>query len=359
MGLKIDRYVIREFMGPFLVCVAGFTILLISGYLFELTDLIFVKKVAISTVLRLLWYKLPSVVALTLPVGVLFGVFLSLGGLAKGNEITVMRCAGESFLRLIAPLLVMGLLVSAITYWLNEQIVPAMNHKESTILRQIVYKDALPTVEEQVFFRDPQDRFFYIRRIDRKAKQLYDIMVYLPEPAADYPALITAKEGTYEETSWHLRDGVKRDFDDSGYVVREMKSAELEISSTEQVEGLFGEQKTTSEMNRSELKEHIVLFRQSGLKVSSFEVDYHFKLSLPFASLIFSLIAAPLSCRAGRSGKFAGAIVGLVVMFLYYIVSSVCRSMGANDLLPPLISAWIGNITFGVIAALAIFHLER
>lgn len=359
MGLKIDRYLIREFIGPFMFCVAGFTILLISGYLFELTDLFFVKKVAIQTVLRLLWYKLPSVIALTLPVGVLFGVFLSLGSLAKGNEITVMRCAGQSFLRLITPLLIMGGLVSGFTYWLNEQIVPVMNHKEAAIIRQIIYKDALPAVEEQVFFRDPQDRFFYIRRMDTKSRQLFDIMIYIPEPSGPYPALITAKEGTYEGSKWYLRDGVKRDFDANGYVSREMKFDELEIVSTEKIAGLFGEQKTTDEMNRTELKEYIDLFRQSGLRVSSFEVDYHFKLSLPFSSLVFALVAAPLSCRTGRSGKFAGAIVGLAVMFLYYVVSSICRSMGANDLLSPLVSAWIGNVAFGLVAVSAIFHLER
>ena len=63
----LDKYLVKEVLGPFGLCIGGFTIVLLSGYLFELVDLLFVKKVPADTVMRLLGYKLPSIVALTLP----------------------------------------------------------------------------------------------------------------------------------------------------------------------------------------------------------------------------------------------------------------------------------------------------
>ena len=52
-----DRYLTREMLGPFFFCVFGFTVVLISGLLFQLTDLIFVHDVAVFTVAKMLLYR--------------------------------------------------------------------------------------------------------------------------------------------------------------------------------------------------------------------------------------------------------------------------------------------------------------
>ena len=54
----LDRYTLREFFWPFVFCVIGFTVILLSGVLFELIDLFLVKKVPIRTVTRMLIYYL-------------------------------------------------------------------------------------------------------------------------------------------------------------------------------------------------------------------------------------------------------------------------------------------------------------
>src|SRR5690554_3041149 len=99
-----DRYIAQEFSWPFLFCVIGFTVILLSGLLFELTDLIFVKSVPVATVGRLLLYKIPALVVLTLPIAALFATLFSLGRLVQDSEITVMRGSGASFPRLILPI---------------------------------------------------------------------------------------------------------------------------------------------------------------------------------------------------------------------------------------------------------------
>lgn len=87
----LDRYIIREFLGPFFFCVIGFTVILLSGLLFQLSDLIFVKHVPAATVGRMLLYKIPGTAVLTLPIAVLFATLLSLGRLVQDSEVTVMR----------------------------------------------------------------------------------------------------------------------------------------------------------------------------------------------------------------------------------------------------------------------------
>ncbi|NLA57867.1 MAG: YjgP/YjgQ family permease [Firmicutes bacterium] len=351
----LDGYIVREMLSPFCLCIGGFTIILLSGYLFELMDLIFIKKVPAATVMRLLGYKLPSIVVLTLPLAVLFATLLALGRLAKDNELTVMRMAGFSLFRIAAPLLVIGAVVSGITYWANEKVVPEMNHREANLVRRIVFEDAPPSIEEQVFFRDPEGRFFYIGRVDSQRRQLHNIMVY-DVKHGPYPRLITAASGEYGENRWYLRDGIVQELDEKGIVENQVRFQHMELPLTGKPERFFGQQKTTSEMSRKELGEHIELFQKSGLQVDDFVVDYHLKLALPFASLIFVLVGAPLCFTFGRGGRMFGVVISLVIMFLYYVVTSVARSMGANGVIPPLLAAWLGNVLF---AGLGIGLLAR
>lgn len=341
----LDRYITKEFLTPFCFCIGGFTVILVSGYLFDLMDFIFIKKVPVTTVLRLLGYKLPATVVISLPLGVLFATLLALGRLAGDNELTVMRSAGLSILRVVLPVLVLGLVVSGITYVANEEIVPEMNHREATLMRRIIFQDALPTVEERVFFRDPRNRFFYIEKVDRQKKRLQRVMVYDLETGS-YPRLITAATGRYTDVVWYLENGVIRELDEAGFVKAEARFDSLQLQTIKESERLFGEQKTTEEMNRAELREHIELFQKSGLEVKDFVVDYHLKLALPFASLVFALLGAPLSFRSSRGGRTAGIVISLIIMFLYYVVTSVARSLGANGVIPPLAAAWLSNILF-------------
>ncbi len=342
----LDQYVVKEMLSPFLLCIGGFTIILLSGYLFDLMDLVFVKKVPVSTVLHLLGYKLPSIVVLTLPLAVLFATLLALGRLAKDNELTIMRMAGLSLSRMIAPLLVLGVIVSGITYFANEKVVPEMNHKEANLIRRIIFQDAPPSVEEQVFFRDPEDRFFYIGRVDSQRKELQEIMIYETK-AGSFPRLITAATGEYGDNKWRLQNGTVQELDDQGFVKGQVRFQEMELPLTGRPERFFGQQKTTNEMSRQELGEHIDLFQKSGLQVNDFVVDYHLKLALPWASFVFVLLGAPLCFYFGRGGRMFGVVLSLIIMFLYYVATSIARSLGANGLLPPLLAAWLGNLVFG------------
>ncbi|NLV90992.1 MAG: YjgP/YjgQ family permease [Firmicutes bacterium] len=360
MGIKLlDKYAVKEFLGPFVACVGGITILLISGYLFELSDLVFVKRVPFAVVLQLLGYRIPAVLTLTLPIGVLFATFLSLGRFVKDNELTVMLCAGHRLARFALPYLVIGLAVSGITLAANEHLVPYTNHREANILRRLVLQDGLPVIEEKVFFKDPDNRFFYINRVDRDRNLLSEVMIYVPNPESDFPTLITARTGEFRDNLWHLQNGIQREFDSQGYLRREVVFATLDIVTEEPAEAYLGKQKTTEEMNRRELREHIAVFEASGIKVDSFVVDYHLKLALPGASLIFVLLAVPFGFHSGRGGRFFAVLVGLGIVFLYYAATSIFRSMGANGILATGPAAWLSNILFGGVGAAAILWLER
>lgn len=357
--LIIDRYLVREFLGPFAGAVLGFTIILLSGLLFELTDLILVKKVAAGTVARMLLYKLPSLVIVSMPIGVLFAVLLGLGRLVKDSEMTVIRSAGLSFSRLMVPIVLMAVLVSLLLVVANEHIVPWSNHRFENLVREAVFRDPLPSVEERVFFRDAEGTVYYVREVDHRQRELRDVMIFeTADRRAPFPRIITAKRGTFEERVWYLEEVVTRTIDPKGYVEHELQAPHLVYPLSERTQVFFGTQKTTDEMNRAELREHIQLFQRSGIEVRAFVVDYHLKLAMPFASLIFALVGAPLSLRSARAGRFFGISLSLALSFLYFVITSVSRSLGVNGVFPPVVAAWLPSVLFACLGIILILRAD-
>lgn len=354
----LDRYVMKEFLGPFFLCIAAFTLMLISQLLFEMSDLIFVKRIPASQVTKMVLYKLPHLFAMSFPVAALYGCLTSLGRLVKDNEVTVVRSFGVRFTRFIIPTLVMGLLVTLLTYEFNERVVPWANHQFQMMWRRVVLQEESPRIQQNLFFKGLDNQFFYIRRIDPGRQTFQDILIY-QLPRTGFPSIISAREGTYEDNLWTLRNGVSTELDRDGMVVNERKFNELQIVTAEPADVYLSGYKTADEMSRKELAEHIARFQRSGLQVRSFVVDYHMKLSMPVSSFIFVFLAAPLSLYSVRGGKAFGVAASVALGFAYYIISAVFRSMGSNASLPELAAAWLPNLIFGLCGVILLLWAER
>lgn len=348
MMTRIDFYLLREFSGPFLACVAGLTVILLGGSLFELSDLILRHHFDASTVLKLLVYRLPGIVSMCLPIGVLFGVFLAVGRLSGDNELTALLAAGIPFRRVMMPLVFIGMTISAMIFMLDEEIVPSSNHKAETLFRQALFKNPMPLIEEKVFLKGPQNHYFYIEQLDSKNKTFRSIMIFKLNDNEPFPELITADRGWYEEGVWYLQDGIRKKMDEQGYTVEDFRFAEMTYPMAEEPIQTFGSQKTVSEMSRKELKRHIDIFKRSGFSIAHFEVSFHMRLATPFAAFIWTIFAAPLSVRLPRQGKAAGIFASILLVFIYYVLASAFRSLGGNNLIPPLVAAWVPNLIFAI-----------
>ncbi|MCX5726217.1 MAG: LptF/LptG family permease [Candidatus Saganbacteria bacterium] len=289
MKIKIvDRYILEEMIPPFLLGIFGFILILITDIIFTLMDLIINRGIPLYAVLRLLIYKLPSMVS-------------------------------------------------------------------EEIIRQMVLKQPLPAVSENVFFKDSgSNRYFYIRRVNQRSGELENIMVYEFE-GSKVPRVIIAEKGKLEAGSWNIVNGVIHKYDDNGYLVYEAKFDKMHIAGTLDVIS-FSEQKTPQEMSSFELKNMITMLDRGGVNTKSLLVDYYMKYSIPLTCLIFALIGIPLSIPPIRSARAWGIVLCIVIVFSFYVFASIFRSFGYGGLLTPLVSAWGPQVIFGMLGGLLIIR---
>lgn len=340
-----------------MIGIAVITVIMLSNFLFQLTDLIIVKDIPVSLVLELLFYQLPEIIVQTFPIAVLFATMTGMGRLKRENEFTALRMGGISLYRLILPLVITGIIISGVTYLLNEEVVPWSNHRAKNIIRRTILKEAMPSVRENVFFEGPQGRLFYVDNYNEDSSVLKNIVIYNFPQQGKFPEIITAARGEIEENKWYLKEGIIHKYDESGHLTLETQFKNMEIELAGDTDRFFGEQRTPSEMSREELKRQIDLFKNSGISVHSLLVDYHLKIAMPLAALIFILIGTPLSLT-GPDNRGLNIVLTIIIIFLYYLIQSVSRSFGRNGFLPPLLAAWAPNLIFVVIGLILLIWRE-
>lgn len=355
----LDRYVVREFIAPLAMCIAAFIIIILSGQLFVLVDFIVQKNVPVLAVVRMLLYSLPGIVLDAGPFAVLFAVMLGLGRLAKDSELSTMRAAGVSFTRLTLPLLALAAVASGGLFMLGESLAPWANHQSQIILRDIVYGESMPAIEQDVFFRAPGERFFYVGHVNRDAGVIERVMIYETE-AAPFPRLLTAAKGRIGNGAWVLENGRIHELDRAGRVTMVIAFDELSVAMDSTMEGITSNQKDASEMTRAELKQTIDLFQRSGARVAGLEVHYYARAAQPVAALVLAMVGAPLVTKSPRgAGGYFGVVAASVLALGYFVVSAVCRSVGVEGTLPPLVAAWLPNVAFALIGLALLAMADR
>src|SRR5229473_4453311 len=120
----VDRFLAGQFIGPFLVSLAAFTIAYLLGDMFDrFSDLIRYGGFGLLG-LEYFAFKLPLIVSQLLPVACLAGVLLGFALLNRSGEVLACQQLGISRLEMAAPVLVLAAVIAVFNFVLNETIVP-------------------------------------------------------------------------------------------------------------------------------------------------------------------------------------------------------------------------------------------
>ena len=89
-------------------------------------------------VLLLIFFSLPSVIALAAPFAALVGVLLAIGRLSSDNEIVIMRSSGLSYRIVYLPIVALGVIISLLSFFTNDVLLPAGTLEFGRIYRKLI-----------------------------------------------------------------------------------------------------------------------------------------------------------------------------------------------------------------------------
>jgi lipopolysaccharide export system permease protein len=347
---RLDRAIAREMLLPFLFGVSIGWVLLLGQFLYDQMPLMLSRGMPLSLMAQFLFYLMPGVTVLALPVGISLATCLVLTRMGRDNEIMAWRMGGVGLLRLLISIFLMSLVVTWLDYLLNDRITPWANHEAMNVIRRISMTRPSAMIDENQFFRASEKYFFYVSHVDRVTDKLYGVMVYEKDlKTGHYPRAYIAQVAFRKGGKWRLREGYVHEYNAQGELLAEGRLKEVTLDVADDISAFWSDQRGPTEMSSGQLRELIDLYSRSGRKVRQWEVDYHLKFAVPFACFVMTLLGAPLSLRFARYGSFGGLLIWIILVFLYQGFLGWNRYLGLGGKLPPFFAAWATNLLFAVV----------
>ncbi|HSV30810.1 MAG TPA: LptF/LptG family permease [Atribacteraceae bacterium] len=355
----MDRYLMKESTIGMFTWVGAVTIVMLVQTIFELADFFVNKRVPLLIVLEILLLYIPAHMVMTFPISGLLASQLTLSRLCRESELVAIEAGGVSLKRFLQPFLIFGLFVSLGAYAINDFVVPEANHRAQVLIREFVYKEGPPRIEQNVFFRDADNRYFYVGEIDNESWELRNIIIYELGTRHDYPDVILAQTGLWQDEHWILREGVTHRYNELGHLIQEIEFSEMVIDMREELKDFFTRQRSPEELSSRDLSRQIDILRQAGAATENYEVAYYLKMAIPFSAFVFLLFGMPLGIQRTRDPKALGVIVTVLMAFVYNMLLSITRSLGRGGVMEPWLAAWLPDILFGVLGLILFVTVDR
>lgn len=179
------RYLVRSHLGPFIFAFTLLTGLLFLNTVAQRLDQLVGKGLPWTVLLEFAVLALPHTVALTLPMSVLVAVLYAFSDLTAENEITAMTGGGVNPIRILMPLVGVGVILAGAMFLFNDKVLPESNHALKNLLVEISRKSPTFQLREQVVNEvvahdGERERVYYLQasRIDPVTSELEDIVIY-------------------------------------------------------------------------------------------------------------------------------------------------------------------------------------
>ena len=145
----LHSYIVKEFLGSFAFGLIVFSAILLIDQIFQFVDLFLARGVAFWLVLQLFLLVIPTILSLTIPMAILFGVLISYGRFAEDNEITVMKATGVDYKTLSMPVIVFVAIISLGLVFFNHDLAPSTHKYFRTLYKNILTQTPLAKFNEK------------------------------------------------------------------------------------------------------------------------------------------------------------------------------------------------------------------
>ena len=358
MGKIVHRYIFRELVIPFLFGLSVFTFVLLIARLLRLIELVVNRGVPATNILRIFAYIVPAFLEVTVPMAMLLAIIVAFGRLSADSEMVAFRSSGLSLYQLITPVVIFvtlaGLITAGLTLWAR----PWGNRSLRSALFEIARTRASAGIRQQVFNDEFPGLVIYAEEIDATTDVLRHVLISddRDEKQRNH---IFAREGVMlsdtatETVTLRLRDGFIQTSDSrrGTEYQTDFQSYDVSLDLRRALAGSEERERDPKEMALGELRQTIATKRAAGTATGLESAEYHRRMSLPFACLVFGLAAVPLGIQPARGVRARGFAVSIVLIFFYYILLSAGQALAEQRLLPAVVGLWLPNVVFLVFGA--------
>lgn len=294
----------------------------------------------------------------------LLSILYTFGKLNRNNEIIAMRSSGLSIFQITKTVIIAGVIVSALLFWVNDRFVP-----QSLALTEKI-KAEMEAGTKRIQAKPPEtivnlsmyglrNRLFFVNKFYLATNTMEGIIILENDEKQNTTKKIMANKGVYKDGVWTYYQSITYNFDENGQILHEPQYFEEEIMAISETPADFLTQRQHPDyMTIAQLDDYIWRLSKSGATtaIRNFRVDLYQRFTLPLTSVIIILLGIPFSLKMKkRATGMASVGLALMVGFLYYVLTAVSIAFGKAGILTPTLAATLPHI-LGLISALYLIN---
>lgn len=315
-----------------------------------------------KTIFLYYFWQLPSTIVTFAPFCVLISGIVTNWTLARHGEISALRAAGASILKISTPLLMVGILFTAFQFYLDELVIP-----EATIQFLKVKKvDLEKRDRDNIFIQSKWIRttnsVLHFNQYDETKQVLQKPELFLFNTSGMAQKIVQAKWAQFDTQLgfWVFHDSLITTFDNSSQVSNIEQLSNFVTSIDFAPPKVLTENSNSSQLSYWQLKKIIDEATSAGNNVSDRIIDLQMKLSQPFANLLFAFLSIPFAIRRERQDEsYMRIILYIVVSLVFWFGNISLRNFAAKGVLNPYIAAWIMNILLLTLSIIFIRKIDK
>ena len=359
----LDRYLFRRTLSAFLITTAGFLLLfLLMDFQDSMSELTSAKDPAKFLPTYYL-VMLSQTIVLLLPFTILLGLLYSLGQLSASREIIAFTQTGRGIFRLLRPLVVLGCLLSLVSFFLSFHLAPwAKGYREA--LLKSASQGTTSQASNVMHHNANEERLWFIGGFP------YDLSG--KSPLTGVYISFNNPDGSLEErlkssrVSWDRETGNWSFWDPCRLQVQSQPTPEFDQDLpnplvfqgwTETPSQLIQKGLDARYQGIPEITDWLTTNpdRETFL-ARAFETQLHYRWAQPWLCLVTVLLAAPLGISFSRRGRGGTVAVAIILSALMLFCAEVFLALGDSGQIPAIPAAWATNAIFLLVS---LFLIQR
>lgn len=361
----LDRYLIRESLGPLALGLVLFTFLIAIQPMLVAAEMLIAKGTPMPTVAYLLLTLLPHALGLTIPMAFLAATVMALGRLSGDREAVALLACGVSPLRILRPILVLGVIAAGATFYVLVWLMPTANKTYTNVTFELTQKMVAQDVKPQLFYEGFTGKVILVS--DKTPGGQWKDVLLADTSQPGRPSVRMAETGSLIVDEERQLVNIVLDRVNGYQPLPSTGEYQLQRSGREitQIDPavVFGAGRGIGEdlnaMSLDELDAAAASRVAANLSPHNEIMFKQQRFSFPIACLVFAVIGLSLGLHTRKEGKLAGFAIGIAVILAYYGVMALFEGRTRAGQFPAFWARWMPNIILGIAGAILLWWKMR
>ena len=365
-----DRYILREFLTTFGYCLLAFVLMQVVFDMFQSLREFLDYGSPTLTIVTYYLLILPAATTSALPIAIFFGLIFALVTMAKNNELTAIRAAGQSLLRSCLGVIMAALAMGAGLFVITEVLVPTSAERAAELLgnqklialvgRGSINEADTYTMTNLTYVNNREERKWLFRTFNTRTLSGENVDLHRQTRGQPEQA-INAGFAYWMGDHWLFQDVkvIAYPADNAqGVGVTQKFFPRWEdpaINDLPEDMMLFAK-KEPEFMTVRQVRRYLELHPKEEL--AKFRVSLQQRYSAPWSCVVACLMAIPLGAGTSRRSALAGVASAMGRLVLYFILYYIGLKFGKTGRLDPVVAVWLANGIFTVVGSFMMWRMR-